>query len=422
MSIVFAAMSSQVPVGRLAALAIVLGALPAQAGDWPQWRGPARDGVWHEKDLPDQFPANGLKPRWRLPLGGGYGGIAATGGRVFVMDRQAEPREIERVLCLDAVSGKILWSHEYPVQYGKMDYGNGPRSTPTVHQERVYTFGAVGHLHCLDAATGKVLWSHDTVKAFKARVPTWGHACSPLRDGDRLVVQVGAPDGSLMAFDRLTGKESWRGVSDPPGYASPTLIQTKTYRLLAYWTPEHIVGVAPDTGKVRWQVPFQVTYGVAISDLVWHEEVLLASNYWSGSKAMKLDAKGDNPEVVWEGKQLSLLMSTPLVGSGHVYALDRSRGLKCLEMKTGKVKWEDAPITPRGRNPQASLTWVGGDRALIFNEKGELLLARLTPEKYQTLGKTAVLSGVVWAHPAFADGCLFARGDEEILCVPLRQP
>jgi outer membrane protein assembly factor BamB len=407
--------------GRAILLLLLGVTAPAPAGDWPQWRGPGRDNVWHEKDLPDKLPAE-RKPRWQQPLGGGYGGIAVTGGRVYVMDRQKEPREVERVLCLDADNGKTLWSHAYPVRYGKLDYGNGPRSTPTVHQGKVFTFGAMGHLHCLDAATGKVLWSHDAVKAFVARIPTWGHSCSPLIDGEHVIVQVGGKeDACLMAFDRHTGKEVWRNLADPPGYASPTLLQTKTWRLLVYFTPEHVVGLDPETGKVRWGEPFPgISYGVSISDVVYDDGILLASNYWSGSKALRLDANGANPKLAWEGKQLSLVMSTPLVRAGHVYALDRFNGLKCIEMKTGKVKWEGEHVTPRGQNPQASLCWVG-ERTLIFNSKGEVLLCQLSPEGLRSLGKTSILPGLIWAHPAFADGCIFARSDEEIVCVPLKK-
>ncbi len=405
---------------RLFAMAMVVltGAL-VQGADWPQWRGVHRDGVWGESQFPEKFRAETLKPRWRQPLGGGYSGIAVSNGLVYTMDLQKKPRQLERVLCLDAASGKTLWVHSYPVDYQKMEYGNGPRATPTVHKGRVYTFGARGHLFCLDARSGKVLWARDTVKDFKGRIPTWGHACSPLIHEGKLLVQVGGqPDACLVAFDPETGKELWHGLEDPPGYASPVIAQGKGWQLLVYWTPENVVGMDLATGKVRWKVPFKITYGVSISDLVWHDDVLLASDYWFGTKAITLDARGENPRVIWEGKRLSLLMSTPLWRAGHVYALDRNQGLKCVELKTGKVKWEGEHVTPRGRNPQATLVWVG-KRALIFNEKGELILARLGPERYEEISRTRVLDGETWAHPAYAEGCIFIRTDEEILCVPL---
>jgi outer membrane protein assembly factor BamB len=388
------------------------------ASDWPQWRGKNRDNVWHVKGLPDKLPDE-LTPRWKKPLGAGYGGVAVTAGRVYVMDRQTKPKEIERVVCLDAESGKQLWSHDYAVSYGKLDYGNGPRCTPTVHDGKVYALGALGHLSCLDARSGKVLWSHDTVKTFGARVPTWGHACSPLIDGKRVVVQVGGKGGSLLALDKQNGKEVWRALDDPPGYSSPVIVETAKWRQLVYFSPRHVAGLNPESGKVLWKVPFKgIEYDVSISDVVFADGVLLASNYWSGSKAITLDEKGLNPQVAWEGKDLSLLMSTPLVKGKHAYALDRDRGLKCIEMRTGKVVWENQHVTPRGRNPQASLAWAGGDRALVLNTPGELALVELTPRGLTKRGKAPVI-GRTWAHPAFADGCVFARSDSEIVCVPL---
>jgi outer membrane protein assembly factor BamB len=407
---------------RFLSLALLLGvSLPGQAADWPQWRGAGRDNLWPEKGLPAKLPDK-LAPRWKRPLGGGYGGISVSAGRAYVMDRLQAPRELERVVCWEAKSGKKLWSHDYPVRYGRLDYGNGPRCTPTVAGGKVYALGALGHLHCLDAKSGKVLWSKDTVKEFKGRVPQWGHACSPLIDGKRLIVQVGGrPGACLVALDVGSGKEVWRSLDDRPGYSSPVIVDTGKWRQLVYFTPQHVVGLEPATGKPLWRVPFEgISYDVSIADVVFADGVLLASNYWSGSKAIRLDERGLAPKVVWEGKApLSLLMSTPLVKGKHVYALDRSRGLKCIEMRTGKVLWEGEHVTPRGRNPHASLAWVGGERALVLNTPGELLLVELTPRGLKKLGKAALV-GQTWAHPGFGDGCVFARTDEEIVCAPLR--
>jgi outer membrane protein assembly factor BamB len=239
-----------------------------------------------------------------------------------------------------------------------------------------------------------------------------------LVDGDRLIVQIGGENACLVAFDRRTGNTVWRALPDRPGYSSPVPIEGAFGRQLVYWTAEHLNGLEPATGKLLWQAPHTTEYDVTISDPVWHEGVLLVSDYWTGSLVYQLDQRGNKPKLLWQGKRLSLLMSTPLARDGHIYALDKDKGLKCIELKTGKMKWDGEFVTPRGRNPQASLVWAG-ETALIFNELGELIQARLTPEGYHEVGKAAILENGAWAHPAYADGCIFARNDKEIVCVRL---
>jgi outer membrane protein assembly factor BamB len=358
---------------------------------------------------------------WRQPIGGGYGGIAIVGNCVYVMDRQIKPSEAERVICLDFDTGKTVWVHEYPVSYKGVDYGNGPRSTPTVHDGRVYTFGAKANLICLDAVSGKVLWQHDGVVDFKARIPTWGHSCSPLIDGDRLLVQMGAEDGCLMAFDRKTGKVLWRGLQDEPGYSSPVRINVGNQKLVIMWTPEHIHGVAAESGERLWSVPHKVTYGVSITDPVWHAGVLFVAEYWNGSEALELDANGRNPKKLWDGKRVRGLMATPLVRDGYAYCLDREHGLMCVELKSGKIQWQDCKVSYDARNPHAALTWTADGRVLALNEKGELIQLRVSPQKYEELSRTKLFGGS-WAHPAYARGRIIVRDEKaggEIICFEL---
>src|SRR5207302_1617034 len=163
------------------------------------------------------------------------------------------------------------------------------------------------------AKTGKEVWGRDRVKDFSGRIPTWGLSSSPLVDGKRVLVQVGGVDANLVAFDRDTGKEAWRALADRPGYASPTVIEGKGWRQLACFQPEHVVGLDPETGKELWRVKHDpIEYDVAISDAVWHDGVLLTGDYWTGCRAITLDQDGRNPKLSWKGRQLSLLMSTPL--------------------------------------------------------------------------------------------------------------
>ena len=384
--------------------------------DWPQWHGPNRAQIWAVRDLP-ALPKE-VAPVWKKPIGGGFGGIAVADGRVFVMDRQKTPKEVERVLCMDLDTGDTKWVREYAVKYAGLDYGTGPRATPTVHDGRVYTLGAVGHLHCLDAKTGEVVWSRDCKTEFKATLPTWGLASSPLVDGDRILVQVGGADACVMAFDRTTGKVAWKALNDRAGYTSPVRIDVGANKIVIVWTAESINALDAESGKVHWSVPFFITYDVAIADPVWHSGVLLCGQYWEGSKALTLDANGLNPKVAWEGKQLRLLMSTPLVRDGFAYALDWKNGVTCVELKTGAVKWDGFKVSADARNPHAALTWTGDGEVFALNDKGELIRAKLSPAKFVELGRTKIFGGS-WAHPAFAHGCVVARDDHEILCVRL---
>ncbi len=424
------------------ALAALLTAGFVSAGDWPRWRGPRGDGSWDAPRLPDRWPAGGPKTVWRQPVGGGYAGIAVAGGKVYTLDRidpagpaaDDGPDGTERVLCFDAATGKPLWSHRYPVRYGELGgYANGPRSTPTVHDGRVYTLGAVGRLLCLDAATGKVVWEKDAVKECGARVPMWGFAASPLIDGDRVIAHVGArPNGSVVAFDRNTGREVWRSLSDDAGYCTPVLIEPPSGRQLVVWTPENVHGLEPETGKRLWSVPHKETYGVSIATPIYRDGLLFITGYWEGAKAIRLGEKPTGAELVWQDRrQLRGLMAQPLYRDGHGYTIDKGHGLTCFELKTGKKLWDDDnQLTPRGRNPHASIVWLGdSDRVLALNSVGELVQARLTPDGYEELSRVKAIGGRVWGHPAFVGRHMFAKtdgaeawqksGPHELVCVEL---
>src|SRR5687767_12443097 len=248
------------------ALVSYLFASCAFAEDWPQWRGPRSDGSWQAPKIPERFPEGGPKIEWKSPVAAGYSGIAVVGNRVYTMDKPKEPADRERVLCLDAVTGKPVWEHVYPAAYGKLDYGKGPRATPTVFEGRVYTFGAVGHVHCLDALTGNVLWSKDLVADHKAEQPTWGFAASPVIHDGKVIIHAGLKgNGCFSAYDLTTGNEVWRGGSDPAGYGTPILVKHEGVEQLVGWTPENLVSHSPQTGRLNWSVPYKINYGVSIA-------------------------------------------------------------------------------------------------------------------------------------------------------------
>lgn len=392
----------------------------SKGDDWPQWRGPRSDGVWRTSGLPKQWPEDGLATTWRQPVGGGFGGVAVSDGRVYLMDRQTEPSEVERVLCFSADTGDRLWSHSYPVTYEDLDYGSGPRATPTIFDGRVYSLGAVGHVFCLDAATGNVLWQREYPLDPDRELPMWGLAASPVIDEDRVVIHVGSePHGCLIALNRRTGAEVWRNLSDPSGYATPILIDRDGQREIVCWTPKNIHGLAADTGNALWSVPYDVTYGVSIATPIYRDGIVFVSGYWEGARAIRLGAKPSEADLIWQNNEnLRGVMSPPLYRDGYVYMIDKSRGLTCFELATGKKLWDDGnSLTPRGRNPQASLVWINDtDRVIALNSDGELVLARLTTDGYEEQSRTEII-GPTWAHPAFAEGHVFARNDEELVCV-----
>ena len=396
-------------------------AVLGQAEDWPRWRGPRGDGSWHAPKLPDSWPANALPTVWKQAIGGGYAGVIVADGLALVMDRRQQPVEVERVLAFDSATGQPRWSHQYPVAYGKLDYGNGPRAAPTVFEGRVYTLGAVGHVFCLDVATGREIWSHDCVGQMQAKIPDWGFAASPVIWRNLVIVHVGLPGGSFVALDRSSGKEMWRACDDPAGYATPIIVARADGPQLIGWTPENVVGIALATGHVDWRIPYKVTYGVSIATPIVRDDFVFVTGYWEGSKAIRLGKAAGDATLAWEdSKNLRGLMSQPLERDGYVYSLDKQFGLTCFELTTGKKLWDDDNrLTPRGRNPQATLVWLAeGDRVIALNAEGELVLGRLNPSGYEEQSRTKII-GPTWAHPAYAGRHVFARDDEELVCVEL---
>ncbi len=393
--------------------------------DWPRWRGPHGNGEWQAPRLPHRWPEEGLPAAWKKTIGAGYAGISVVGDRVYTMDRLTEPREVERVLCLNAATGETLWQHQYPVAYGDLDYGNGPRAAPTIHDGRVYTLGAMGHAHCLEAASGKVIWKIDFVADHQAQVPTWGLAASPVIWNEIVIFHAGVrPDGCFTAHERSSGKLVWRASADPAGYCTPIVIETESGEQLLAWSPEHVQGIDLRSGRILWSHPYPITYGVSITTPIFRDGIALVSSYWHGAKAFRLGKQPTDSQLIWEEERLLRgVMSQPLYRDGLVYLLERQHGLSCFELASGKVLWSEAQeadrMTPRERNPHAAMVWLGdADRAIILNAEGELILARLNRDGYHEQSRTKII-GRTWAHPAFAGKYVFARDDQEIVCVQL---
>ncbi|HXD85745.1 MAG TPA: PQQ-binding-like beta-propeller repeat protein, partial [Urbifossiella sp.] len=275
-------------------------ALAASAADWPQWMGPQRDGIWSETGIRTDFKKGKPKERWRVPVGGGYAGPAVANGRVYIADKTLNPGAVapndpfapvklaatERVLCLDSKSGKELWKHEYNVVYA-VQYPCGPRCAPLVHEGKVYSLGAMGHLCCLDAeksvkGKGQLIWSREFPAAYGVPVPIWGFAGHPIIYKDLLICLVGGRpgtnEGSVIAFDKNNGQLRWRAVdSDSPGYNSPVLIESAGATQLVVWTPKKLHAIDPATGKKYWSVPLEPKHGMSIMSPRKHGDCVFAA-------------------------------------------------------------------------------------------------------------------------------------------------
>jgi outer membrane protein assembly factor BamB len=418
-----------------------------RADDWPQWMGPQRDGVWREAGIVEKFPVGGLKAKWRVKVAGGYSGPAVVGGRVFVTDYVRESGDAtnspsrrnkltgkERVLSFDAETGKRLWAHEEAQEY-EVSYPAGPRAVPTVHDGHVFALGAMGRLTCLKAASGDVVWSKNLQADYKVETPIWGFCGHPLVDGDRLICLVGGEGSVAVALNRHTGKELWKAVSArEPGYAPPTIIAAGGTRQLLIWDADKLNSLNPENGKVYWTQPLQPDYGMAIMAPQKHGDLLFASGIGNVGAAFRLSEERPAAELVWKGNSTSGVYcanSTPLIVDGVIYGVDCRRGqLRGVELATGKRLWETFEPTSGGRGAGHATAFLtrNGDRWFLFNEQGDLIIAKLTRDGYEEISRTHLIEptgeafgrSVAWTAPAFADQCVFVRNDSEVACFSLK--
>lgn len=402
------------------------------ADDWPQWRGPNRDGVYRETGILKSIPPTGLNIRWRTRIGQGYSGPVVAQGRVYVTDHTFNP-EVERVLCLDETTGRTLWTHTYPVDYEHMEYGNGPRAAPTVHQNKVYTLGTQGHLLCLNTTTGKLLWQKDLAQDYNASIPRYGASAAPLVYADLLIVCVGAkPQASVVAFDLNTGAERWKTLDDRPAYAAPIIINRGGAPQAIIWTADNITSLNPTTGHTHWQIPWKTTFDAAqvVATPVLHKDRLLFMMAWNrGSMMLKLDTHKPAASVVWKTRSLpTTTMATPLfIDEQHFYSMGNVNGLSCLDANSGDEVWTTDQVAGVANQSQAHLT-PNQNRVFLFNQRGQLICAKLSSEGYEEFGRTLLVEPtpghraqgpVAWAHPAYANKHVIARNDREIVSASL---
>jgi outer membrane protein assembly factor BamB len=416
---------------RFAALTLpLLLAVAVEAKDWPQFRGPNRDAVWNETGILQTFPADGLKIRWRAPVGPGWSSPVVAQGRVFLTDAHLQkPSVRERVHCFDEATGKPLWTYGYDVTYPDWVWvpsqSSGPTATPVVEAGKVYALGANGHIHCLDARTGGLLWEKKLAKEFTVRVLECRP--SPLIEGNLLIVFTGAKPGAcVIALDKRTGKEIWKALDETVSNSSPLVIVAGGERQLIVWTGESVTSLNPATGARYWREPMVTSNNDSIPTPVLQKSRLLI-----GGLMLKLGPDHPTASVLWPesravSKRILSNTSTALLQGDCVYSARSSGELVCLDAATGRQVWQTNTVTDLKNGASIHLTPCG-DAVFLFTDKGDLIRARLTPEGYHEISRAHLLDPTypfggqkcAWTPPAYANRHVFARNDEELVCASL---
>jgi hypothetical protein len=394
---------------------------PTRADDWPCWRGPRGDGISRETGLLKEWPSGGPAQLWKAELSGGFSSVAVADGRLFT---QTKEKNQEVVVCLDAATGKDLWRYRYDCDYaayptftgGAMPQSRtGPRATPTVEGDRVYTLGATGTLLCLEARTGKKLWQQELLKLAGIDCPKHGYNNCPLVVGDRVYVQPGGPQGkSVAALDRKDGAVVWQGLDDPIGESSPVWAEVGATPQVIFFTGTGAVGVAPKDGKLLWRYPWKTQYDLNIATPVYADgKVFVSSNYGTGGAVFRLK-NGAEPETLWKGRAMQNHFSSSVLYEGHLYGFSEDR-LRCVEFETGKVKWDQTGLG------KGSLLVVADGRLIALGDHGQLVFARATPEGYSEISRCQVFDKdrLTWTVPVLSGGRLFVRHENALVALDL---
>lgn len=407
--------------------------------DWPDWRGPNRDGKWHETGIITEFDTNPIRVRWSVPVASGYSGPTVSEQRVYLTDRLNYPDNKERVLCFNALNGEEIWTFSYDCDYVGIGYPAGPRASVIIDGNRAYSLGAMGNLFCFEKASGKVIWSKDLNREYQIRMPTWGISSAPLIVNNKIILNIGGSGKAcVVALDKITGNERWRSLNDDASYSAPILIEQAGKSVIIVWTAQHVVGLDPETGSVYWEEEFrQEKMTINIASPVYENGYVLVSNFFDGSLLLKLDEENLKARKIWQraGRDerhtdaLHCCISTPLLKGNYIYGVDSYGELRCLELMTGDRIWENLTAVKQARWANIHLV-QNRELTYMFNENGELIIARLSEKGFNELSRAKLIEptreqlnrggvGVTWAHPAFAYRHIFVRSDRELVCVDL---
>ena len=391
----------------------------AQVSDWAQWGGPHRNFISETKGLAATWPATGPRRVWQRELGEGYSAIAVERGMLFTMYRKGEN---EIAVALDAATGKTIWEYSYAAPFAPeydMSNGPGPHATPLVSGNLVFTSGATGKLHCLDKKTGKLLWSHDLISEFQGTVRVNGYSCSPIAYKDTIVMMVGGPSSSLVAFNRQNGSVVWKKHDFRNSTSSPIIINVDGQDQLVAFMYGEIVGVDPNNGNLLWNRSHPAEFGLNTSTPVWGPDNLLfmSSGYGGGSRVLKLSRAGDKTTVeeVWANSLMRVHFTNAIRVGDLIYGSSGDFGpapFTAVNVKTGNIVWRHRSF------PRASFLFADG-RFIILDEDGHLLLATPTAEGLTVTSKAELLSNQAWTVPSLSGTRLYLRDRKNIVALEL---
>jgi hypothetical protein len=377
--------------------------------DWPQWRGPNRDGVSAEKGLLQDWPAGGPPLAWKASgAGEGYSSFAASNGRLYTLGARSGT---EYIVAYDIASGKRLWELAHGRRFSN-DRGDGPRATPTIEGSMMYAYGASGDLSALEiGATPKVVWTINVLKQFGGSNITWGLSESPLVLSDRILVNAGAPNASIVAIKKSDGTTLWKSQGDEAGYSSAVLHEAGGVREAIFFTGERALGVDVNTGKLLWSYG-QVANRTAniATPIVKGNRVFLSSGYGTGAALLELTpaAGGITAREVYFTRQMKNHHASSVLIGDHLYGFDDAI-LKAMKFDTGQIAWQDRSVG------KGSLVFAD-NRLYLYSEHGVVGLAEASPQGYKEHGRFELKTGSLptWSHPIVSGGRLYLRDQDTI--------
>jgi outer membrane protein assembly factor BamB len=392
----------------------------AAGADWPQWRGPNRDGVCAEAGVLIAWPEVGSKQLWEAKVGEGFASVVVAKGRVFTIFQDGDH---EAIAAWNAETGQEIWRFRYPCRY-KNNYGNGPRSTPSIDGDLIYAVGATGHMHCLKAFTddpmGERVWSKNLMEEFGAAVPKWGVAFSPLVDESRVFVMPGGPNGNaLAALDKLTGAILWKSQNDLASYSSPIAATIRDTRQILFLTGGRLVSVRPDTGAQLWEFPWPIENQCNIATpIVVGDYIFISSYYGRGCALFEIAKTGGVWEAnpVYKNKRMRNHLATCVRHKDYLYGFDDST-LKCMNFRTGEVTWKEEERS----FGKGSVVMVN-DQLIVYGANGLLALVQATPTEYTETSRFqfSAQTNSCWSAPVVANGRLYVRDQEKLVCFDVK--